>query len=845
MAEFKTIDAYSALVIRRLKANDESMGQDFLGDITRLTLDKTISPDARVAALEERDISLCKGMGVDPWGERPPFTSFPGYKPEADVKREAKAFMEVISSEWNYLRAILASYEQLLHKRWKKKNVEQRKKIILQSWPDIPSMHRPDFYAVQRVSDRNQSDLLNLRDYFLLPHLNLEDLATTRLLLLMFDSRGRYKPERFAVADINSVHLGTTTKELALIECPALYMILTAQKSSEPYGHMVNGVEDPFEYISMTTDGLAVFPGKGLLALEIQQRTLQFLNKCAKGILHDLALNDMDDRVILGSSPFNEDSFRDECLSWTLANSEAPYRVPDKFDFARLCSCIQAKRTEAEDHLWALREDPGYFEDIMCTAREHDVGLESVKDTVRTSYHWKLALASAMADAYASIWLWEVTWRNFNELVLIKERHVDGIAQGKRMPEDWKQALAHFSYQVQQVLQFLLKAFKNVVTVSPQLRGCFIWDFKAESVVVRKKQGDRLLWLVAELMDISKTLQLVGLHSLLSELENTIENDHKERQRLSSVAVAIVSHLGLLAEIWRQISLSFPGPSFTSAVPHSIVTARASDRAATMNKLLLPVDEIARSSKIALPLQRLKYPSDVRRTVAVTHEMQKAERQLDLFWKRFDNYISEKTGETVDSLLPEPVVRRSLHRTPDWIKPEKRLPAKTDQGQASLESLLITNFNDGARNTLKLEISSPLKVKAKTRGVAAAEPGTLNDPNMLEKEDRERLEAPDNPRFTVGPREYKVFASLFHSPTEDCVPGELPWHEFLRAMTSIGFFARKLHGSAWYFSPPDNSRSITFHEPHPASKVPFVWVRRFGRRLDRAYGWTKESFSRA
>ena len=66
-------------------------------------------------------------------------------------------------------------------------------------------------------------------------------------------------------------------------------------------------------------------------------------------------------------------------------------------------------------------------------------------------------------------------------------------------------------------------------------------------------------------------------------------------------------------------------------------------------------------------------------------------------------------------------------------------------------------------------------------------------------------------------------------------------------MASVGFSIRKLDGSAWVFEPLSDlfRRSIIFHEPHPINKIPFQTARGYGRRLERACGWTRASFSRA
>jgi hypothetical protein len=67
-------------------------------------------------------------------------------------------------------------------------------------------------------------------------------------------------------------------------------------------------------------------------------------------------------------------------------------------------------------------------------------------------------------------------------------------------------------------------------------------------------------------------------------------------------------------------------------------------------------------------------------------------------------------------------------------------------------------------------------------------------------------------------------------------------------MVRLGFSAEKLQGSAWQFSPSSTSdvdRGIHFHEPHPDSAIPYIMARRFGRRLERVYGWNSDTFTLA
>ncbi|KAK2695453.1 hypothetical protein QWA68_006481 [Fusarium oxysporum] len=106
------------------------------------------------------------------------------------------------------------------------------------------------------------------------------------------------------------------------------------------------------------------------------------------------------------------------------------------------------------------------------------------------------------------------------------------------------------------------------------------------------------------------------------------------------------------------------------------------------------------------------------------------------------------------------------------------------------------------------------------------------------------LEDP-KPVFKVDRRALKKFRILFYDPDVNSTPGEVPWNDFLHALTSVGFAAVKLYSSVWRFSPYtlEANGSIHFHEAHSHNTVPSVIARRHGRRLYRTYGWTGEKFA--
>ncbi|CAJ2512504.1 Uu.00g055190.m01.CDS01 [Anthostomella pinea] len=94
-------------------------------------------------------------------------------------------------------------------------------------------------------------------------------------------------------------------------------------------------------------------------------------------------------------------------------------------------------------------------------------------------------------------------------------------------------------------------------------------------------------------------------------------------------------------------------------------------------------------------------------------------------------------------------------------------------------------------------------------------------------------------RISVDRRAYNILRILLDSP------GETRWTELLYTMTKIGFSVQNLGGSIWEFIAVADlglARGIHFHDLDPANKVSIRKVRRHGKRMNRVYGWTPDSF---
>lgn len=200
-----------------------------------------------------------------------------------NIRREAAARSDKISITYQTLHEILQRHEALIRKRWTKKTRQQRLKILLSAWPNMPAMHRPDFQA---FAGHNKS--IKYRDSYIWPYINQEDLLTTKTLPMLLNSRGRHHPSNFAGVDFDATKMGRVSNAVELIFLDNHTMIMDdLTENIEDYGKLVAWSEnlDAFEWM---TKQKQCIPGEGLLILEIQERLLTFLVQCCTQLLHDI-----------------------------------------------------------------------------------------------------------------------------------------------------------------------------------------------------------------------------------------------------------------------------------------------------------------------------------------------------------------------------------------------------------------------------------------------------------------------------------------------------------------------------------------------------------------------------
>ncbi|KAI0968498.1 hypothetical protein F4678DRAFT_482080 [Xylaria arbuscula] len=799
-----------------------------------------------------------------------------------EVRREAKLRSENIYASYSLLHAILLRHELTIQKRWTKNSRHQRLKVLLDHWPCMSSTHRPDYLAFRKTNTRDGEASVSgnkFKDQYMWPHINQEDLVMPKTLLLLLNARGRNPPAAFAGDDFASMYLGFASMSLIPVHLDEHVMLLHGARNAEEYGTLILWEDHPDAFDWMHTQR-QFSPGEGLLVLEAQERLLAFLVNCCKQILSDIPPEDLTaSKFMTQPEPRLKTEQQSSGFdSLVVMVTEAPYRPPSQLDLTRIVRVLGCRLGAAEDHLWALREDPAYFAEQLIEEKEHRRELindekgdpEPVLKAKNQNRFWARVCSTLAVDAYLSLELFAELHRQAQALQRLHRKHAANIIPTESLPEEFLSALLRFRLYLYRAIKMSLGVFQYCVAASAPFRSYFVRqppkpatatqctpfdleedeqtidlsvDAPATQIDVRAREGIKLsgnelniLSFFKVLCEDNKNLLLLGLPLVLDQLGNFLETNRPANDLLSAKVAGIISDLAIISRCIAQIESYHPwARGFESALAdreQGLTQSFAQDtihwaklEAALHEKNFSQISVHGNPSD-----QKFAYPIKKHRTEQSVDALRKAEKNLDSFWEAVDRLIHAKCKHLMEFSARQLVLNQAnrIRRTPEWVKPA---PSAT---KCEKKAIVHTDVE---------MLSKPFSV------IFIDEPkGASSSKRHRETQHSTASSADPTPQASISipvdGRALKVFRVLFFNPAVTSSPGEISWNDFLHAMTSTGLFsAEKLYGSAWQFQRVKGDQSrIQFHEPYPRGKIPFTMARHYGRRLTKNFGWDGDSF---
>ena len=593
--------------------------------------------------------------------------------------------------------------------------------------------------------------------------------------------------------------------------------------------------------------------------LLIQRRILSFLLKCTTAILHDKTEMELLHSPVLDVPPSIQsfEAARGQQTSFTSMLNMAPYRGWSSLDFPKLREYVESTLAKHKSHIWALREDPGYFADTIREYVDHSPTNVPSTDGCHLAL-WKehpkfmkSLILGMLHEAYGMVYNW----------TYLKERldNFDRLLEEGATKQQQARVIVEFREMTQIMTGILVGKVENSYRATPGCRSLFTRVCKTQTYHrvpdIARPQAVYLRFMepFQHLRDDTgiRYDTLFMLPWLLEVLDQVLQEYEMARSMVTSRILDLLTDLSIINECERQASLwgksrdvqtgevDSCGCNFVIEDRDGIDFYEWTD---ALNQDFTP------PLGTVLPLEdKLGYPEHKKRTRNTTTIMCKAERNLDLFWAAIDTHFRQKTG-----LAQHRVIRdclhdsHKMHRTVPWddaatqsVKPTRSIVTEYQPISSHLhdKSLQITGTFD--------RMSVVDRAKPKTKGTDASDPKIPNEASV-------QLVGPaafdEEPIFNVKKQTYKVFRALLNTPSVNAeeFARQVKWADFIKAMGDMGFAVEKLQGSAWQFIPSTNvgnERNIQFHEPHPANDITPVIASRMGRRLSRVYGWSGDMFT--
>jgi hypothetical protein len=296
------------------------------------------------------------------------------------------------------------------------------------------------------------------------PFINLEDLSTSKCLLLYLNARARNAPSTFALSELDfspyaSIAPQDTEDFINLIRqtlpgrssgqhnavddrthkqlfrsvaarLASMRIYFSCDVTAQSYGKLVHcdGLTETEQEAAKFLTMLLV---RGLIVLRCQSGILSLLVSCCRYILHDMT----EEHMVMSSvqtEPPNGELFP-RVVNGHVVFSDyvmiSPYRPRGSIDFERLLRYVGSTLDVTKDHAWALREDPSYFADHMMEIINHRTEMVPDKSgrvhyEVDTPSFMDLVLKDIIIKAYTLPVLWHGFFR---KLLGIRELFESGF----------------------------------------------------------------------------------------------------------------------------------------------------------------------------------------------------------------------------------------------------------------------------------------------------------------------------------------------------------------------------------------------------------------------------------
>jgi hypothetical protein len=537
-----------------------------------------------------------------------------------------------------------------------------------------------------------------------------------------------------------------------------------------------------------------------------------------------------------------------DAVAWS-AFVQTPFTSPPRFDMGVLVALVKARATATGDHLWLLQTEATYFRHYMCRLSQMQV-VESMhqKHNAVAVMNWEI-----VEDIHTH-WFWRATLVEFENLQELYHRFRDSIAPGHALLKKVDQALGAVelilvntihdrSLQLQAIVSQRLGFRKNYVYsptildakgpqyTSPQMREFGASEQESNAAVFNEQ---RLWWILMQLQGKPDSPSRFRYGLLLDMLDDHLAKAcPDERARLDEILYEKLSEYATLLELLESIRMHYPRNAIREITQCEAVEDRIIWRTKVRNPVLAPAIWALRV------FRTINAPAGARDSKWL-EQYGLVHASFQDFWRKMETALLgyyQKMGFT------EADVSYSMEPLHWWNHPShiarfehlrEQIESDIQRSKDNSKSKAFLPLPDAAITSSKVDTTAPARTKNKTRG--------LPYPEVIDVVAKV-MESDETPTKTIALSKspYTTLRRMFPDTNEEREKNT-DWTVFVNSMSEAGFAVRNGGGSIVRFESRSGEGSINFHRPHPDPTIDPVMLQAMGQRMNRWFGWARETF---
>lgn len=768
------------------------------------------------------------------------------------------------------LKAICERHEETIRQRWATKRTHKRKDLLRMAWPGMAEEHLPNWQAARRYRsdsvEAQKPEKLPVskgpeHDWFCMPYMNLEDLSKNENLLLLLNSRARIPLYKFVKQDLRHILVAEEfdwIKPLKIMEHDSdMDPLLTSQFSSDSLVDLgvITGLGADWHQ-SRKPYGECKSSRHFLTVLDVQFRIMDFLLKMTLAILSDIALKDLigpefpvkDEPPAIIVPQEGVMVFLHERIS------EAPYILEPEFDMARVTAIATSRQTQAEDHLLALRDDPGYFlhrfEEYCGQTFDLEQPIQISVDQENQS-----ALGIGIEMFFCDIVYDVVRWEGLSEP--LKALCYECISHdwtktrsASEPPTSLELELRNLHSRLESWIKQAMLRVLGTIPLSTRIKPLIEGTKMSKSNNFHQAMGliefatERRAELLSLVDDPPSEGWFNRAGSLVDEFDQRYTASHT-RKFISEMVASYITDLALMWDIGQQIELCLSRfPSFNGNLPPPLGDWNVTGQVITKLQAVKTKSDRILGQSLGMSMvsvfRNVHYPLKEQLSRETVQSMQTAERELAGFWKMAIAKYKVKNAwpKRCAIIVLEPIHKD--YQTSNWVE---LAPTETAAMKQTNSGCQLDDDQDAPKSASNSSASKVFGAPSEQLKLSLPSiKGVINPMKTSQSPEMHHEITQNTSQDPSTQTAIKTLRSILNASTSGARSGDsLPWTDFVLLMCKLGLTFHHIGGSGWHFK-FENQKTYTFqprdgiifHEPYPYDQtgtMSYMMVRQAGARL--------------